>query len=84
MLDAAFSYRLVGAIHVDKLLRAGRQPLAMLDGRFRAPVPLGSAVTLAADLSQGHYALGLGGRIAVEGEFAFDAAQAMQGAYLRS
>jgi acyl dehydratase len=63
-----------------ELERAGGRPLAMVDGRFRAPVPLGSKVALAADLAQGRYTVGLGERIAVEGEFAFDAAQVMQDA----
>jgi len=67
-----------------ELERAGGRPLSMLDGRFRAPVALGSAVTLAADLAQSRYTVGLGERIAVEGEFAFDTAQVMQGAYSRS
>ena len=63
-----------------ELERAGGRPLAVLDGRFRAPVPLGSAVTLAADLAQGRYTVGLGERTAVEGEFDFDTAQVMRGA----
>jgi acyl dehydratase len=63
-----------------ELERAGGRPLAMLDGRFRAPVPLGSAVTLAAGLAQGRFTVGIGDRIAVEGEFGFDAAQVMQNA----
>ena len=67
-----------------ELERAGGRPLALLDGRFRAPVPLGSAVALAADLEQGRYTVAVGSRIAVEGGFAFDAAQTMQGTYSRS
>ena len=66
------------------LERAGGRPLVRLDGRFRAPVPLGSAVTLAAALAQGRYAVAVGARIAVEGAFDFDADQVMQGAYSRS
>jgi acyl dehydratase len=67
-----------------ELERAGGRPLALLDGRFRAPVPLGSTVALAADLAHGRYTVGLGGRIAVEGSFGFDTAQVMQDAYSRS
>jgi acyl dehydratase len=67
-----------------ELERAGGRPLARLDGRFRAPIELGSAVALAAGLADGHYRVGTGGRIAVEGGFDFDSAQAMQNAYPRS
>ncbi len=66
-----------------ELERAGGRPLALLDGRFRAPIPLGSAAALAADLAQGRYRVEAGGRIAVEGRFDFDADQTMHGAYLR-
>lgn len=66
-----------------ELERAAGRPLVRLDGRFRAPVPLGSALALAAGLAQGRYAVRLGDRIAVEGTFDFDAAQSMQGAYSR-
>ena len=67
-----------------ELERAGGRPLRLLDGRFRAPVELGAAVRLAADLAQGCYTVEAAGRAAVEGRFDFDAAQVMQGAYSRS
>jgi acyl dehydratase len=67
-----------------ELERAGGRPLSGLDGRFRAPVILGSTVALGADLALGRYTVDAGGRIAVEGGFEFDAAQGMQGAYSRS
>jgi acyl dehydratase len=51
--------------------RAGGRPVAALDGRFRAPVPLGSAVALAADLGAARYLVEAGGRAAVEGGFRF-------------
>jgi acyl dehydratase len=54
-----------------ELERAAGRPLAALDGRFRAPVPLGSAVTLAADLGAARYQVEAGGRVAVEGGFGF-------------
>jgi hypothetical protein len=54
-----------------ELERAGGRPLVALDGRFRAPIPLGSAVALAADLNAGRYAVDAGGRVAVEGGFRF-------------
>jgi acyl dehydratase len=54
-----------------ELERAGARPVAALDGRFRAPVPLGSVVTLAADLGTGRYLVEAGGRLAVEGGFVF-------------
>jgi hypothetical protein len=62
-----------------ELERAGGRPLTLLDGRFRAPIALGSEVTLAADLAAGHYTVEAGGRIAVEGNFSFEANQSMQG-----
>jgi len=62
------------------LERAGGRPLTRLDGRFRAPIPLGGEAALSADLAAGHYTVEAGGRIAVEGHFSFDAGQAMQGA----
>jgi hypothetical protein len=43
----------------------------VLDGRFRAPIPLGSAVALSAHLDGGCYAVESGGRLAVEGGFRF-------------
>jgi hypothetical protein len=46
--------------------------VAALDGRFRAPIPLGSAVTLGADLGTARYVVEAGGRVAVEGGFSFD------------
>jgi acyl dehydratase len=52
-----------------ELERAGGRPLAALDGRFRAPVPLGSAVALAAALDEGRYLVEANGRVAVEGSF---------------
>lgn len=54
-----------------ELERAGARPLALLEGRFRAPVALGSKVALAAGLAQGRYRVDAGGRMAVEGRFAF-------------
>jgi acyl dehydratase len=63
-----------------ELERAGGRPLSQLGGRFRAPVELGRSLALAASLKDGRYTVGAGGRIAVEGEFRFDSAQAMRGA----
>jgi acyl dehydratase len=54
-----------------ELERAGGRPLAMLDGRFRAPIPLGSSVALAAALEHGRYLVEAGERAAVEGGFRF-------------
>jgi acyl dehydratase len=55
-----------------ELERAGGRQVAALDGRFRAPIPLGSAVMLAADLRTARYVVEAGGRVAVEGGFSFD------------
>jgi acyl dehydratase len=63
-----------------ELERAGGRPLTQLGGRFRAPVELGCSLALAASLDDGRYTVGAGGRIAVEGEFSFDSAQAMRNA----
>jgi acyl dehydratase len=63
-----------------ELERAGGRPVTRLDGRFRAPIELGAEVALAADLAAGRYTVEAGGRIAVEGDFDFDANQAMHGA----
>jgi hypothetical protein len=46
----------------------GRRILA-LEGRFRAPAPLGSELVLGADLSAGSFAVGGGGRLVAEGSF---------------
>ena len=46
----------------------GRRILA-LEGRFRAPVPLGSDLVLGADLAAGSFAVGGAGRIVAEGNF---------------
>jgi acyl dehydratase len=46
----------------------GRRILA-LDGRFRAPAPLGSELVLGADLAAGSFAVGGGGRVIAEGSF---------------
>jgi acyl dehydratase len=54
-----------------ELERAGGRPVAALDGRFRAPIPLGSAVALAAALDDGRYLVEAGGHVAVEGTFRF-------------
>jgi acyl dehydratase len=54
-----------------ELERAGRGRVMRLDGRFRAPVALGSSVVLGADLASGRYTVEAAGRVAVEGEFAF-------------
>jgi acyl dehydratase len=59
------------------LERAGGRPVTRLDGRFRAPIALGSEVALAADLAAGHYTVEADGRIAVEGDFGFDSSQTM-------
>jgi acyl dehydratase len=63
-----------------ELERAGGRPLTRLGGRFRAPIELGRSVALAASLDDGRYTVGVGERIAVEGEFSFDSAQTMRGA----
>jgi acyl dehydratase len=62
-----------------ELERAGGRRVSALDGRFRSPVALGSAVALAADPDAGRYTVEAGGHVAVEG--GFDSAQAMQDAY---
>jgi acyl dehydratase len=67
-----------------ELERAGKRPLVRLDGRFRAPIELGRDAALAASLADGRFTVASGGRIAVEGEAAFDSAQAMRSAYPRS
>jgi acyl dehydratase len=54
-----------------ELERAGGGRLACLDGRFRAPIALGSGVALAAELAGGRYTVEAVGRVAVEGRFAF-------------
>lgn len=64
-----------------ELERADGRRLLRLDGRFRAPVELGARVALAADLDAGRYTVESGGRLAVEGGFAFDSAQTILGAY---
>jgi acyl dehydratase len=46
----------------------GRRVLA-LEGRFRAPAPLGSELVLGADLAAGSFAVGGGGRVVAEGSF---------------
>jgi acyl dehydratase len=46
----------------------GRRILA-LEGRFRAPAPLGSELVLGADLAAGNFAVGGGGRVVAEGSF---------------
>jgi acyl dehydratase len=46
----------------------GRRILA-LEGRFRAPAPLGSELILGADLAAGSFAVGGGGRVVAEGSF---------------
>lgn len=67
-----------------ELERAGGRPLVALSGRFRAPIELGREAALAASLADGRFMVETGGRIAVEGEFAFDASQPIQNAYPRS
>jgi acyl dehydratase len=59
------------------LERAGGRPVARLDGRFRAPIALGTTAALAANLADGRYAVESGGRLAVEGRFDFDPDQSM-------
>jgi acyl dehydratase len=54
-----------------ELERAGQGRVTRLDGRFRAPIALGSSVGLAADLAGGRYTVEAAGRVAVEGGFAF-------------
>jgi acyl dehydratase len=63
------------------LERAGGRPVTRLDGRFRAPIELGSTATLAASLADGRYTVEAGGRLAVEGRFDFDSAQSMLNVY---
>jgi acyl dehydratase len=46
----------------------GRRILA-LEGRFRAPAPLGSELVLGADLAAGSFAVGGSGRVVAEGSF---------------
>lgn len=46
----------------------GRRVVA-LDGRFRAPAPIGGALVLGADLAGGSFAVGLAGRPVAEGSF---------------
>jgi acyl dehydratase len=46
----------------------GRRILA-LEGRFRAPAPLGSELVLGADLAAGSFAVDGGGRVVAEGSF---------------
>jgi acyl dehydratase len=46
----------------------GRRILA-LEGRFRAPAPLGSDLVLGADLAAGSFAVGGAGRVVAEGRF---------------
>jgi acyl dehydratase len=62
-----------------ELERAGGARVTRLDGRFRAPIALGSSVVLGADLAGGRFVVEAAGRLAVEG--GFDSAQAMQAAY---
>ena len=54
-----------------ELERASGREMARLDGRFRAPIALGSEAALAADLAGGRYTVEAAGRVAVEGGFAF-------------
>ena len=64
-----------------ELERAGGRRLLRLDGRFRAPIELGAQVALAADFEGRRYTVESGGRLAVEGGFAFDSAQTILEAY---
>jgi acyl dehydratase len=52
-----------------ELERAGRGRVMRLDGRFRAPIALGSGAALTADLAGGRYTVEAAGRVAVEGGF---------------
>jgi hypothetical protein len=52
-----------------ELEQACGQRIVALDGRFRAPAPIGSALVLAADLGGGSFAVGHGGRAVAEGSF---------------
>ncbi|MGO4476409.1 MaoC/PaaZ C-terminal domain-containing protein [Massilia sp. 2TAF26] len=64
-----------------ELERAGGRRVLRLDGRFRAPIELGARVALAAELEGGRYTVESGGRLAVEGGFAFDSGQTILDAY---
>jgi acyl dehydratase len=52
-------------------LACGRRIVA-LEGRFKAPAPLGGALVLGADLTAGNFAVGLAGRAVAEGSFRTD------------
>ena len=45
------------------------QRILALEGRFRAPAPLGSDLVLGADLAAGSFAVGGAGRVVAEGRF---------------
>jgi hypothetical protein len=57
-----------------ELERLHGRRVAELEARFRAPVPLGSALSLGADPDSGSFTVARDGRIAVGGRFAFDLA----------
>lgn len=50
---------------------SGDGRIVSLDGRFKAPAPLGSELVLAADLGARHFSVGAGGRPVAEGSFRF-------------
>jgi hypothetical protein len=54
-----------------ELEQAGNARVVSLDGRFKAPAPLGSELVLAADLGARHFNVGAGGRPVAEGSFRF-------------
>jgi acyl dehydratase len=57
-----------------ELERLHRAPVTLLDARFRAPVPLGSALALGAEVdtgsTSGAFTVGQSGRVALGGRFA--------------
>lgn len=52
-----------------ELEQACGRRILVLEGRFRAPAPLGSELVLGADLAAGSFAVGGGGRVVAEGSF---------------
>jgi acyl dehydratase len=54
-----------------ELEHAEGRPVTRLDGRFRAPIPLGGTAALTAALAERRYLVEAGGRVAVEGGFDF-------------
>jgi hypothetical protein len=54
-----------------ELEQASGERVVALDGRFKAPAPLGSELLLAADLGARNFSVGSGGRPVAEGSFRF-------------